>query len=78
MRKRELKTVITFYTTSDAFETEAKLKAAGISGRLIPVPREISAGCGLAWSMPPKDYNLIPENLISELPAPEAVTELLL
>ena len=23
----------------------------GIPGRLIPLPREISAGCGLAWRM---------------------------
>jgi hypothetical protein len=27
----------------------------GIDGRLIPLPREISAGCGLAWSAPPGD-----------------------
>ena len=27
-----------------------------IPGRLIPVPREITAGCGLAWKMSEEDY----------------------
>lgn len=27
-----------------------------IPGRLIPVPREITAGCGLAWKMLEEDY----------------------
>lgn len=26
------------------------------SGRLIPLPREISAGCGLAWRMLPEEF----------------------
>ncbi len=29
---------------------------AQIPGRLIPLPREISAGCGLAWRMTPEDW----------------------
>ena len=28
---------------------ESTAKNIGLKGRLIPVPREISAGCGLAW-----------------------------
>lgn len=28
--------------------------AHNVPGRLIPVPREISAGCGLCWSAPPE------------------------
>lgn len=28
----------------------------GIPGRLIPLPREISAGCGLAWRMRPEEW----------------------
>lgn len=27
-----------------------------IPGRLIPVPREITAGCGLAWKMTAEEY----------------------
>jgi hypothetical protein len=35
---------------------EKQCNANGIPGRLIPVPREITAGCGLAWRMLPEDY----------------------
>lgn len=49
MRKKELKLVITFHTTTDAMAMEKACKLAKAPGRLIPVPREISAGCGLAW-----------------------------
>lgn len=49
MRKKELKLVITFHTTTDAMAMEKACKKAGAPGRLIPVPREISAGCGLSW-----------------------------
>ena len=49
MRKKELKLVITFHTTTDAMAMEKACKQVKAPGRLIPVPREISAGCGLAW-----------------------------
>lgn len=51
MRKKELKLVITFHTTAEAMAMEMACSKEGISGRLIPVPRQISSGCGLAWSM---------------------------
>ena len=49
MRKKELKLGVTFHTTADAMAMEKACKAKNADGRLIPVPREISAGCGLAW-----------------------------
>lgn len=49
MRKKELKLVITFHTTADAMAMEKACKEKDSPGRLIPVPRAISAGCGLAW-----------------------------
>lgn len=52
MRKKILKLVITFHTTADAMAMEKVCKEQNLSGRLIPVPREISAGCGLAWCAP--------------------------
>lgn len=52
MRKKELKLVITFHTTAEAMAMEMACNKEQISGRLIPVPRQISSGCGLAWSMP--------------------------
>ena len=53
MRKKELKLVVTFRTTADAMAMEKTGKADGVPGRLIPVPRVISAGCGLAWCAAP-------------------------
>ena len=52
MRKKEPKTVVTFASTSDAMAMEAAAREHGIPGRIIPVPSEISAGCGLSWSAP--------------------------
>ena len=49
MNKKDLKVVITYQTTTDAMAMEKMSKNNEISGRLIPVPRKISAGCGLAW-----------------------------
>lgn len=49
MRKKELKLVVTFHTTADAMAMEQICKRQQVPGRLIPVPRTISAGCGLAW-----------------------------
>lgn len=44
-----MKLVITFHTTTAAMAMENACKAKGADGRLIPVPKIISAGCGLAW-----------------------------
>ena len=49
MRKKELKLVVTFHTTADAMAMEKACKEHHVPGRIIPVPRAISAGCGLAW-----------------------------
>lgn len=50
MRAKTLKAVVTFATTSDAMAMEAAARQYGIPGRVIPVPSEIDAGCGLSWS----------------------------
>ena len=49
MIKKELKLVITFHTTADAMAMEKECKKREVPGRIIPVPRAISAGCGLSW-----------------------------
>lgn len=46
--------IVTFHTTTAAMAMEHVCEQAGLPGRLIPVPREITAGCGLAWSAPPE------------------------
>ena len=49
MRRKYLQLVVTFATTTAAMEMEQRAEKAEISGRLIPLPSKISAGCGLAW-----------------------------
>lgn len=41
--------VISFNKTTDAMVVEEYCLNNNIEGRLIPLPKEISAGCGLAW-----------------------------
>ena len=49
MREKKPYQVLTFHTTDAAMEMEAFCKQNGIAGRLVPVPRRLSAGCGIAW-----------------------------
>ena len=49
MRVKTEKLIITFSTTVNAMEMEQLCRDHHAPGRLIPVPREITAGCGLAW-----------------------------
>lgn len=56
MREKKLYQVLTFHTTDAAMEMEAFCKQNGIAGRLMPVPRSLSAGCGIAWRMEAKVY----------------------
>lgn len=44
---------ITFYTTAEAMAAELVAKSHDLPGKLVPVPRVLSAGCGIAWSCDP-------------------------
>lgn len=61
MRQKTPKVVITFNTTTDAmaFEMESKTDPAAMPGRIIPVPSEISAGCGLSWCANEQDKDVL-------------------
>ena len=59
MIKQELRLVITFKTTTEAMAMEKCCKEASAPGRLIPVPKSITAGCGMAWSALPESENEI-------------------
>ena len=50
-RTRKAYRVLTFHTTDAAMEMEALCRGSGIPGPLIPLPRQRSAGCGIAWRM---------------------------
>lgn len=49
MIEKKLSLVISFNKTVDAMAVEEYCLKNNVSGRLIPLPKEISAGCGLAW-----------------------------
>lgn len=44
-------TIFTFPSTYYALKAEGLVKNAGLNGRLIPVPREVSSLCGLALEL---------------------------
>lgn len=53
MLPKKLCLVVTFDATVQAMAAEKYCLEQGVPGRLIPVPREITAGCGLAWKAAP-------------------------
>lgn len=54
MRQKQPKYVVAFAQTADALQAEQLCHTAQLAGRLIPTPREISAGCGLSWCTQPE------------------------
>ena len=63
MRAKEPKIVVTFVNTTDAMKMEAVCEEKNVPGRMIPVPKVISAGCGLAWCSAPENEDVIREVL---------------
>ena len=55
MRQKKETLILTFHTPTQAIAVEQFCEKHGLPGRLIPVPREITAGCGLAWKAMPED-----------------------
>ena len=55
MRQKKEFLVVTFAATTDAMAMERYCLERQLPGRLIPIPREIHAGCGLAWRMEPSE-----------------------
>ena len=66
MRKKEERFVVTFATTTGAMAMERACRAAGLPGRLIPVPRAITAGCGMCWAAPPDARDALEELVMKE------------
>ena len=56
MRKKRHSLVLSFASTARAMGWEKECAARGIPGRIIPLPGEITAGCGLGWRMLPEDW----------------------
>ena len=66
MRKKEERFVVTFATTTGAMAMERACRAAGLPGRLIPVPRSITAGCGVCWAAPPDAREALEDLVVRE------------
>ena len=65
-REQTRRVVFTFHTTTQAIKMEQSARDQGKPGRLIPVPRQISSGCGMAWSAPAENRREL-EALVQEL-----------
>lgn len=63
MRERTEKCVVTFRTITGAMAMERLCREQGVPGRLIPVPRSITAGCGMCWAAPREAREAV-ENLV--------------
>lgn len=59
MRDKQLRLIVTFHTTTDAMAMERICMKQNVPGRLIPVPRQITASCGMSWSAPVQARELI-------------------
>lgn len=55
MRTKISALIVTFDTTTAAMAMEKFCAERQLPGRLIPVPRAVTAGCGLAWKAPPEE-----------------------
>jgi len=77
MIKKEMKLIITFHTTTEAMAMEKVCKENGADGRLIPVPRAISAGCGLAWCAKLESEEALRKLMQEKGIVPQAVQEYL-
>ncbi len=77
MIKKELKLVITFHTTTEAMAMEKACKESGADGRIIPVPRSISAGCVLAWCAKPESIDSLKELMEKQGIIPQEIQECL-
>lgn len=75
MREKKLYQILTFPTTTAAISMEKQCKEKEIPGRLIPVPRQITAGCGLAWRMTVEEYEIYQKDIFKlNLSFEESVT----
>ncbi|MBE6939476.1 MAG: DUF3343 domain-containing protein [Ruminococcaceae bacterium] len=65
MRQKKPTLIITFASTTQAMAVEKYCTENGLPGRIIPVPREITAGCGLSWKAAPEDQQALTDALQS-------------
>ena len=76
MREKKLQCIFSFKNTVDALEMEKIGEKRKLSGRLIPLPSIISAGCGLAWTTEPENKEEILSVLKEEGLEPSSVHDI--
>lgn len=59
MRAKKLNLVITFPSTVMAMKMEKEMQSINAPGRIIPVPKAITASCGLAYITEPENEEQI-------------------
>lgn len=52
---KEETVVVAFESTATAMAFAAAARQLNLEGRLFPVPRTLSAGCGIAWREPARN-----------------------
>ena len=68
--------VIGFHTISEALAVEKAAKEQSLPGRLGPVPKEVSVGCGYAWLAENEDRHALEKALNDRGLGCEAFVEL--
>lgn len=59
MRIKKKTWILTFESTTQAMAADKFGMEQKLPGRLIPIPREITAGCGLCWKADPQDREIV-------------------
>lgn len=62
-RQKKLALILSFDNTTEAMAAEKYCMENNLPGRIIPVPREITAGCGLAWKALPEEEEILLQGL---------------
>ena len=65
-------------STTQAMAMESRGKKTGFEGRIIPVPREISASCGLTWKCGGQNQDTVEKYLSEEELEYEGIYQILM
>ena len=65
MIRKQQRVVFTFHTTTDAMAADSLCREKNLGGRMIPVPGEITADCGLAWCAAPEQEEILTDALFA-------------
>ncbi len=49
---KEIRIIVTFCTTTDAMAFKEICEERDIPGHMMPIPSDLTAGCGQVWSAP--------------------------